>query len=68
MRKVMANGNVRPANLWLVTTHACQSYLEDAKFMLTCSGPSRCYTTAKYLFLETTDCISKIVTWQNQLT
>ena len=31
MRKVMANGNTRPANLWLVATHAGQSYLEDAK-------------------------------------
>ena len=43
MRKVIANGNARPANLWLVTIHACQLYLEGAKFMLTCRGPSRCY-------------------------
>lgn len=53
MRKVMANGNTRPANLWLVATHAGQSYLEDAKCILTLpiGAPADVMTTAKYLLL-----------------
>ena len=67
MRKVMANGNAKPANLWLVTTHACQSYLEGANFMPTCRGPSRCYAHSE-VFIPWKPLIvsARIVTWQNR--